>query len=135
MGVLPGCVGRPSEASRPDGCLHADGTRCKSAGSLLSLVGRIGLVFVVSQDDDVDGMQDAGVALVRAYNYIREEADSQSAFEAVISVSPPSGEKKDFEDSHPIDFYFPSAPPTATWKSVCVCVAIRCSTRSLLEEL
>ncbi|XP_056283243.1 UDP-glucose:glycoprotein glucosyltransferase 1 isoform X2 [Pseudoliparis swirei] len=45
---------------------------------------RIGLVFVVSQDDDVDGMQDAGVALVRAYNYISDEVDSQSAFEAVI---------------------------------------------------
>lgn len=46
-------------------------------------------MFVVSDEDDVDGMQDAGVALVRAYNYIRDESDSQSAFEAVISVSPP----------------------------------------------
>lgn len=51
---------------------------------------RIGLVFVVSDDDDIDGMQDAGVALVRAYNYISDEVDSQSAFEAVISVSRPS---------------------------------------------
>lgn len=71
--------------------LHA---RCISTGSLLSvsvgrLTFRIGLVFVVSDEDDVDGMQDAGVALVRAYNYIRDESDSQSAFEAVISVSPP----------------------------------------------
>lgn len=48
---------------------------------------RIGLVFVVSDEDDVDGMQDAGVALVRAYNYISNEVDSQSAFDAVISVS------------------------------------------------
>ncbi|KAG7229211.1 hypothetical protein INR49_013154 [Caranx melampygus] len=47
---------------------------------------RIGLVFVVSDEDDVDGMQDAGVALVRAYNYISDEVDSQSAFEAVISM-------------------------------------------------
>uniref|UniRef100_G3P6R3 UDP-glucose ceramide glucosyltransferase-like 1 n=1 Tax=Gasterosteus aculeatus aculeatus TaxID=481459 RepID=G3P6R3_GASAC len=47
---------------------------------------RIGLVFVVSDDDDIDGMQDAGVALVRAYNYISDEVDSQSAFEAVISI-------------------------------------------------
>uniref|UniRef100_A0A8C2WXG0 UDP-glucose ceramide glucosyltransferase-like 1 n=1 Tax=Cyclopterus lumpus TaxID=8103 RepID=A0A8C2WXG0_CYCLU len=45
---------------------------------------RIGLVFVVSEEDDIDGMQDAGVALVRAYNYISDEVDSQSAFEAVI---------------------------------------------------
>ncbi|KAI3367586.1 hypothetical protein L3Q82_026430 [Scortum barcoo] len=34
----------------------------------------------------IDGMQDAGVALVRAYNYISDEVDSQSAFEAVISM-------------------------------------------------
>lgn len=51
---------------------------------------RIGLVFVVSDSDDVDGMQDAGVALVRAYNYISNEVDSQSAFDGVISVSPHS---------------------------------------------
>lgn len=44
-------------------------------------------MFVVSDEDDIDGMQDAGVALVRAYNYISDEVDSQSAFEAVISVS------------------------------------------------
>uniref|UniRef100_A0A665U6T4 UDP-glucose ceramide glucosyltransferase-like 1 n=1 Tax=Echeneis naucrates TaxID=173247 RepID=A0A665U6T4_ECHNA len=47
---------------------------------------RIGLVFVVSDDDDIDGMQDAGVALVRAYNYISDEVDSQSAFDSVISM-------------------------------------------------
>lgn len=47
---------------------------------------RIGLVFVVSDEDDIDGMQDAGVALVRAYNYISDEVDSQSAFEAVIAM-------------------------------------------------
>ncbi|XP_071373528.1 UDP-glucose:glycoprotein glucosyltransferase 1 [Centroberyx affinis] len=47
---------------------------------------RIGLVFVVSDGDDIDGMQDAGVALVRAYNYISDEVDSQSAFEAVIAM-------------------------------------------------
>lgn len=46
-------------------------------------------MFVVSDEDDIDGMQDAGVALVRAYNYISDEVDSQSAFEAVISVSRP----------------------------------------------
>nr|XP_020469630.1 UDP-glucose:glycoprotein glucosyltransferase 1 isoform X2 [Monopterus albus] len=47
---------------------------------------RIGLVFVVSNEDDIDGMQDAGVALVRAYNYISDEVDSKSAFDAVISM-------------------------------------------------
>lgn len=44
-------------------------------------------MFVVSDEEDIDGMQDAGVALVRAYNYISDEVDSQSAFEALISVS------------------------------------------------
>ncbi|KAM6973039.1 UDP-glucose:glycoprotein glucosyltransferase 1 [Aplochiton taeniatus] len=47
---------------------------------------RIGLVFVVSDSDDADGMQDAGVALVRAFNYVVDEVDSQSAFDAVISM-------------------------------------------------
>lgn len=47
-------------------------------------------MFVVSDEEDIDGMQDAGVALVRAYNYISDEVDSQSAFEALISVSPPA---------------------------------------------
>ncbi|KAK7904184.1 hypothetical protein WMY93_016791 [Mugilogobius chulae] len=47
---------------------------------------RIGLVFVVSDEDDVDGMQDAGVALVRAYNYMCDEVNSQSAFESVMSM-------------------------------------------------
>uniref|UniRef100_A0AAV2JJA9 UDP-glucose ceramide glucosyltransferase-like 1 n=1 Tax=Knipowitschia caucasica TaxID=637954 RepID=A0AAV2JJA9_KNICA len=47
---------------------------------------RIGLVFVVSDEDDVDGMQDPGVALVRAYNYMCDEVNSQSAFEAVMSM-------------------------------------------------
>uniref|UniRef100_A0A665U6A7 UDP-glucose glycoprotein glucosyltransferase 1 n=1 Tax=Echeneis naucrates TaxID=173247 RepID=A0A665U6A7_ECHNA len=48
---------------------------------------RIGLVFVVSDDDDIDGMQDAGVALVRAYNYISDEVDSQSAFDSTQVLS------------------------------------------------
>ena len=50
---------------------------------------RIGLVFVVSDGDDIDGMQDPGVAVLRAFNYITDEVDNQSAFDAIISVSPP----------------------------------------------
>lgn len=49
--------------------------------------GRIGLVFVVNDDDDVDGMQDAGVAVLRAFNYVAEESDNQMAFDVVVSVS------------------------------------------------
>lgn len=46
---------------------------------------------MVSDEDDIDGMQDAGVALVRAYNYITDEVNSHSAFEAVVSVSKACG--------------------------------------------
>uniref|UniRef100_A0A4W5NP63 UDP-glucose ceramide glucosyltransferase-like 1 n=1 Tax=Hucho hucho TaxID=62062 RepID=A0A4W5NP63_9TELE len=34
---------------------------------------RIGLVFVVSDVDEIDGMEDAGVALLRAFNYVTAE--------------------------------------------------------------
>uniref|UniRef100_A0A8C1PJZ5 UDP-glucose ceramide glucosyltransferase-like 1 n=1 Tax=Cyprinus carpio TaxID=7962 RepID=A0A8C1PJZ5_CYPCA len=47
---------------------------------------RIGVVFVVNDSDEVDGMQDAGVALLRAFNYIADDVDSQMAFDAIISV-------------------------------------------------
>ncbi|XP_057190246.1 UDP-glucose:glycoprotein glucosyltransferase 1 isoform X1 [Triplophysa rosa] len=47
---------------------------------------RIGLVFVVNDSDDVDGTQDAGVALLRAFNYIASDVDNQMAFDAVVSM-------------------------------------------------
>ncbi|XP_041954806.1 UDP-glucose:glycoprotein glucosyltransferase 1 isoform X1 [Alosa sapidissima] len=47
---------------------------------------RIGLVFVVNDEEDVDGMQDAGVAMLRAFNYIADEVDNQQAFDAIISM-------------------------------------------------
>uniref|UniRef100_A0A8D2IJG0 UDP-glucose ceramide glucosyltransferase-like 1 n=1 Tax=Varanus komodoensis TaxID=61221 RepID=A0A8D2IJG0_VARKO len=47
---------------------------------------RIGLVFVVNDSEDVDGLQDAGVALLRAYNYITQEVDTNYAFQTIISV-------------------------------------------------
>ena len=46
------------------------------------------MVFVVNDEDDVDGMQDAGVAMLRAFNYITDDEDDQHAFDAIISVSP-----------------------------------------------
>uniref|UniRef100_A0A8C9Y082 UDP-glucose ceramide glucosyltransferase-like 1 n=1 Tax=Sander lucioperca TaxID=283035 RepID=A0A8C9Y082_SANLU len=64
----------------------------ENAAELLSVAemfyaNNIPLRFVGVIRDVVDyGMQDAGVALVRAYNYISDEVDSQSAFEAVISM-------------------------------------------------
>uniref|UniRef100_A0A671PN63 UDP-glucose ceramide glucosyltransferase-like 1 n=1 Tax=Sinocyclocheilus anshuiensis TaxID=1608454 RepID=A0A671PN63_9TELE len=56
---------------------------------------RIGVVFVVNDSDEVDGMQDAGVALLRAFNYIADDVDSQMAFDAIISMlnRVPSGGK------------------------------------------
>uniref|UniRef100_A0A8D2IS59 UDP-glucose ceramide glucosyltransferase-like 1 n=1 Tax=Varanus komodoensis TaxID=61221 RepID=A0A8D2IS59_VARKO len=47
---------------------------------------RIGLVFVVNDSEDVDGLQDAGVALLRAYNYITQEVDTNYAFQTIISI-------------------------------------------------
>ncbi|XP_039203086.1 UDP-glucose:glycoprotein glucosyltransferase 1 isoform X1 [Crotalus tigris] len=47
---------------------------------------RIGLVFVVDNSEDVDGLQDAGVALLRAYNYMAEEVDTNYAFQTIISM-------------------------------------------------
>uniref|UniRef100_A0A673G7E7 UDP-glucose ceramide glucosyltransferase-like 1 n=2 Tax=Sinocyclocheilus TaxID=75365 RepID=A0A673G7E7_9TELE len=52
---------------------------------------RIGVVFVVNDSDEVDGMQDAGVALLRAFNYIADDVDSQMAFDMLNRV--PSGGK------------------------------------------
>ena len=37
--------------------------------------------------DEIDGMEDAGVALLRAFNYITEELDAPAAFDTIISVS------------------------------------------------
>ncbi|XP_050991856.1 UDP-glucose:glycoprotein glucosyltransferase 1 isoform X2 [Labeo rohita] len=56
---------------------------------------RIGVVFVVNDLDEVDGMKDAGVALLRAFNYIADDVDSQAAFDAMISMlnRVPSGGK------------------------------------------
>lgn len=48
---------------------------------------RIGFVLVVSSDDEVDGLSDAGVALFRLLNYISEEYDEAQAFTSMVSVS------------------------------------------------
>lgn len=61
---------------------------------------RIGLVFVVNDSEDVDGLQDPGVALLRAYNYVAQEMDSNYAFQTVMSVSIPLKGKGIF-------YYFP----------------------------
>uniref|UniRef100_A0A452VMW1 UDP-glucose ceramide glucosyltransferase-like 1 n=1 Tax=Ursus maritimus TaxID=29073 RepID=A0A452VMW1_URSMA len=45
---------------------------------------RIGFVFIVNTDDEVDGADDAGVALWRAFNYIAEERDVSQAFISIM---------------------------------------------------
>ncbi|MBN3275545.1 UGGG1 glucosyltransferase, partial [Polyodon spathula] len=47
---------------------------------------RIGLVFVVDNSEDINGLQDPGVALLRAFNYISEEMGNQHAFQAVTAM-------------------------------------------------
>ncbi|XP_040847161.1 UDP-glucose:glycoprotein glucosyltransferase 2 [Ochotona curzoniae] len=47
---------------------------------------RIGFVFIVNTDDEVDGNSDAGVALWRAFNYITEERDVSEAFVSIVDM-------------------------------------------------
>uniref|UniRef100_A0A672UDS4 UDP-glucose ceramide glucosyltransferase-like 1 n=1 Tax=Strigops habroptila TaxID=2489341 RepID=A0A672UDS4_STRHB len=46
---------------------------------------RIGLVFVVNDSEDVDGLQDPGVALLRTYNYVAQEMDNNYAFQTIYN--------------------------------------------------
>uniref|UniRef100_A0A8C5VAZ0 UDP-glucose glycoprotein glucosyltransferase 1 n=1 Tax=Microcebus murinus TaxID=30608 RepID=A0A8C5VAZ0_MICMU len=47
---------------------------------------RIGFMFLVNDSEDVDGMQDAGVAVLRAYNYVAQEVDDYHAFQALTHI-------------------------------------------------
>ncbi|KAK2497880.1 hypothetical protein MC885_008822, partial [Smutsia gigantea] len=47
---------------------------------------RIGFVFILNTDDEVDGAHDAGVALWRAFNYIVEENDMSQAFVSILHM-------------------------------------------------
>ncbi|XP_004423176.1 PREDICTED: UDP-glucose:glycoprotein glucosyltransferase 2 [Ceratotherium simum simum] len=47
---------------------------------------RIGFVFIVNTDDEVDGTKDAGVAFWRAFNYIAEEHDASQAFVSMLKM-------------------------------------------------
>ncbi|XP_063475057.1 UDP-glucose:glycoprotein glucosyltransferase 2 isoform X6 [Symphalangus syndactylus] len=47
---------------------------------------RIGFVFILNTDDEVDGANDAGVALWRAFNYIAEEFDKSEAFISIVHM-------------------------------------------------
>lgn len=48
---------------------------------------RIGFVFILSTKEEIDGNEDAGVALWRTFNYIAEESDTFQAFTSIINVS------------------------------------------------
>uniref|UniRef100_G1TE39 UDP-glucose:glycoprotein glucosyltransferase 1 n=1 Tax=Oryctolagus cuniculus TaxID=9986 RepID=G1TE39_RABIT len=47
---------------------------------------RIGFVFILNTDDIVDGTNDAGVALWRAFNYIAEELGISEAFISIVHM-------------------------------------------------
>uniref|UniRef100_A0A8C6QU58 UDP-glucose:glycoprotein glucosyltransferase 1 n=1 Tax=Nannospalax galili TaxID=1026970 RepID=A0A8C6QU58_NANGA len=47
---------------------------------------RIGFVFILNTDNEVDGTKDAGVALWRAFNYIAEKHDVSEAFVSMIHM-------------------------------------------------
>uniref|UniRef100_A0A8C8VQ50 UDP-glucose ceramide glucosyltransferase-like 1 n=1 Tax=Pelusios castaneus TaxID=367368 RepID=A0A8C8VQ50_9SAUR len=48
---------------------------------------RIGFVFILNTNEEIDGTMDSGVALLRAFNYIAEESDTTQAFISMINVS------------------------------------------------
>ncbi|XP_078402036.1 UDP-glucose:glycoprotein glucosyltransferase 2 isoform X2 [Cetorhinus maximus] len=47
---------------------------------------RIGFVFVVNADEMVDGNQDAGVAFLRAFNFIGEDSELSHAFSSIVAI-------------------------------------------------
>ncbi|XP_072111746.1 UDP-glucose:glycoprotein glucosyltransferase 1 isoform X1 [Mobula birostris] len=47
---------------------------------------RIGLVFVVDDSDEADGLKDPGVALLRTFNFVADELDNMNAFQTIISI-------------------------------------------------
>lgn len=48
-----------------------------------------GFVFKVNDDKDVDGREDVGVAVIRAYNFAKEELKPDQAFSFLANVSNP----------------------------------------------
>ena len=53
---------------------------------IAGLLPRIGLVFVVNADEKVDGNLDAGVALLRAFNYIAKHDNPVKALSFLTDV-------------------------------------------------
>uniref|UniRef100_A0A8C3GHW5 UDP-glucose ceramide glucosyltransferase-like 1 n=1 Tax=Cairina moschata TaxID=8855 RepID=A0A8C3GHW5_CAIMO len=47
---------------------------------------RIGFVFILNTKEEIDGNEDAGIALWRMFNYIAEESDISQAFTSIINV-------------------------------------------------
>ncbi|XP_019384043.1 PREDICTED: UDP-glucose:glycoprotein glucosyltransferase 2 [Crocodylus porosus] len=47
---------------------------------------RVGVVFILNTDEEIDGNEDTGVALWRAFNYIAEEYDTSQAFISIINM-------------------------------------------------
>ncbi|XP_043547391.1 UDP-glucose:glycoprotein glucosyltransferase 2 isoform X1 [Chiloscyllium plagiosum] len=47
---------------------------------------RIGFIFVVNADEEIDGNLDAGVALLRVFNFIAEDSELSHAFSSIVAI-------------------------------------------------
>lgn len=54
---------------------------------ILLFLYRIGFVFILNTEEEIDGNEDAGVALWRTFNYVAEESDTFQATTCIINVS------------------------------------------------
>lgn len=54
---------------------------------ILLFLYRIGFVFILNTEEEIDGNEDAGIALWRTFNYVAEESDNFQAINCIIHVS------------------------------------------------
>ncbi|KAM6178250.1 UDP-glucose:glycoprotein glucosyltransferase 2 [Rhynchocyon petersi] len=76
---------------------------------------RIGFVFILNTDDEVDGTKDAGVALWRVFNFMKKEYDVPEAFMSIVDMY----EKVKYENILTVDIVKTSLqnrfPPADIW--------------------
>lgn len=56
------------------------------SGTLSEFIFRLGVVFVTNDDLDVTGFDDASVAMLNLYNFVKSISNIQRAMEAVTEV-------------------------------------------------
>ncbi|XP_014811121.1 PREDICTED: UDP-glucose:glycoprotein glucosyltransferase 2 [Calidris pugnax] len=62
--------------------------RCVNWASQFGILANlmIGFVFILSTKEEIDGNEDAGIAVWRTFNYIAEESDTSQAFTSIINM-------------------------------------------------